>query len=86
MIATWLTLFVSSACSMKTTHLSLTGESQIVQHWVKSQKQLPPTGYIPYKQKYWRSLYLVVCSNNTVGGILNWRISVLYGEKPMPVV
>ena len=44
------------------------------------------THTIPYKQKYWRTLYLVVRSNNAVGGILNWRISVLYGEKPILVV
>ena len=37
------------------------------------------------KQKYWRTLYLVVCSENTVGGILNWWISLLYKEKPMLV-
>ena len=37
-------------------------------------------GHIPYKQKYWRTLCLAVCSKNAVGGILNWRISVLYGE------
>ena len=28
---------------------------------------------------------MVVCSENAVGGILNWQISVLYGEKPMLV-
>ena len=38
---------------------------------------------LPYKQKYWRILYLAVCSNNAVGGILNWQISVMYGEKPV---
>ena len=41
---------------------------------------------IPYKQKYRRTLYLVVCSENAVNGILNWRISLLYVEKPMLVV
>ena len=41
---------------------------------------------IPYKQKYWRTIYLAVCPNNAVGGILNWQISVLYGEKPMLVI
>ena len=44
-----------------------------------------PTHHVPYKQKYWQTLYLTVCSN-TVGGILNCWISVLYGEKAMPVV
>ena len=29
---------------------------------------------IPYKQKYWRTLYLAVCSNIAVGEILNWQI------------
>ena len=28
---------------------------------------------LPYKQNYWRTLCLVVCSKNAVGGILNWR-------------
>ena len=32
------------------------------------------------------NVYLVVFSDNTVGGILNWWISLLYGEKPMLVV
>ena len=42
--------------------------------------------YIMYTQKYRQTLYLAVCSENGVGEILNWRISLLYGEKPMLVV
>ena len=30
--------------------------------------------------------YLAVCSESAVGGILNWQISVLYGEKTALVV
>ena len=41
---------------------------------------------LPYKQKYWQTLYLAVCSEYAVGGILNWWISVLCGEKSMLVV
>ena len=41
---------------------------------------------IPYKQKYWWTLYLAACSENTVGRILNWLISLLYREKPMLLV
>ena len=41
---------------------------------------------VAYKQKYSQTLYLAVCSENVVGGILNWRISLLYGEKPILVV
>ena len=41
---------------------------------------------IPYKQKYRRTLDLAVCSENTADRILNWRISLLYGEQPMLVV
>ena len=41
---------------------------------------------LPYKQKYWQTLYLVVCSKHADDRILNWQISVLYGEKPMLVV
>ena len=29
-----------------------------------------------YKWNYWQVKYLAICSNNTVGGILNWWISV----------
>ena len=46
----------------------------------------PYQSLLPYKQKYQQTLYLAVCSDNAVGGILNWRISVLCGEKPMLVV
>ena len=44
--------------------------------------------YIPMGKQYSisRTLYLAVCSENAVGGIINWRISLLYGEKPMLVV
>ena len=35
----------------------------------------------PYKQKYRRTLYLAVCSENAVGGTINWQILLLYGEK-----
>ena len=35
---------------------------------------------------YWRVEYLAICLNNVIGGIVNWQISVLYGEKPMLVV
>ena len=35
---------------------------------------------IPYKQKYWQTLYLV---KNVIGGILNWRYRLLYSKKPM---
>ena len=28
--------------------------------------------HVLYKQKYWQTLYLAVCSENAVGGILNW--------------
>ena len=35
---------------------------------------------------YWQVEYLAICSNNAIGEILNWQISVLYGEKPMLVV
>ena len=41
---------------------------------------------LPYKQKYWRTLYLAVCSENAVGRILIWQISLPYAEKPMLVV
>ena len=34
--------------------------------------------FIAYKWNYWQIKYLVVCSNNAIGRILNWRISVLY--------
>ena len=27
---------------------------------------------VPYKQKYWQTLHLAVCSENAVGVILNW--------------
>ena len=30
--------------------------------------------------------WCLICSENAVGGILNWWISALYGEKPMLVV
>ena len=44
------------------------------------------SGYnIPYKQKYWQTLYSAVCLDNAVGRILNWQISLLHGEKPMLV-
>ena len=35
---------------------------------------------------YWWVKYLVICSNNAIGGILNWQISLPYGEEPMLVV
>ena len=44
------------------------------------------TVLILYKQNYWWTLYLAVCSNNTVGRTLNWWFLVLYVEKPMLVV
>ena len=38
--------------------------------------------YCIAKWNCWRVKYLVIFSNNTIVGILNWGISVLYGEKP----
>ena len=34
---------------------------------------------LPYKWNYWQ---VAICLNNASGRILNWQISVLYGEKP----
>ena len=34
---------------------------------------------------YRRTLYLAICSENAVGGILIWRI-LRYGEKPIFIV
>ena len=45
-----------------------------------------PALQLPYRQKYWQTLYLVVFSKHADDGILNWQISVLYGEKSMLVV
>ena len=39
---------------------------------------------ISYMWNYWRDKYLAICSNNSIGGVLNWSISVLYEEKPRP--
>ena len=38
---------------------------------------------ILYKWNYWRVEYFVICSNNIIGRILNWQISVLYGNTPI---
>ena len=43
----------------------------------------PSYTYRIANQKYMQTLYLVVYSEDAIGGILNWQISVLYGEIPM---
>ena len=41
-----------------------------------------PETYSSLKQKYCQTLYLAVCSENTVGGILNWCFWLLYRINP----